>query len=237
MVKYRKIYETIKKRILSEEYTLNEKLPDGTSLGKEFSCSELTIKKALDILVADGLVVRKRGSGSYVKRTVNEATLPLHLPLHGAKANATRLGQHIESNIIEFKVLPAEEYISSRLNCKIGELIYHIVRVRIIDGLPVVIEYTHMPVNILNGLTIEHARDSIYSYITNELKLKIHSSAIEITVVKANELESKHLNVPADDKLVAVEQRVYLDNGHIFEYSISKHVADTYHFSTNFVRL
>ncbi|MEJ6080792.1 GntR family transcriptional regulator [Vibrio sp. 1-Bac 57] len=233
MVKYLKIYETIKQRILEMEYRLNEKLPDGASLGKEFDCSELTIKKALDILVADGLVVRKRGSGSFVKRPLNTTTSHLH----GTKANAIKHGKEVTSNNLKFEIVPADERIAERLNCNRGDLIYHIIRVRIIDSLPTVIEDTYMPVNILNGLTIEHTQDSIYSFITNQLKLKIHSSTMEISIVKANEIESENLNVPLNDKLVAVEQIVYLDNGDIFEYSISKHTTDTYHFSTNFVRL
>ncbi len=46
MIKYQGIYSEMKTRILSGEYSSEEKLPDGRSLAAEFECSEITIKKS-----------------------------------------------------------------------------------------------------------------------------------------------------------------------------------------------
>ncbi|TVW92757.1 GntR family transcriptional regulator, partial [Streptococcus pneumoniae] len=56
-------YTTI--RILYK-YTMNEQLPDEMTLAKQFACSRMTIKKALDLLVSEGLIFRKRGQGTFV---------------------------------------------------------------------------------------------------------------------------------------------------------------------------
>ncbi|KII75304.1 GntR family transcriptional regulator [Vibrio renipiscarius] len=234
MVKYLEIYETIKDRILHGKYESNVKLPDGTSLANEFGCSELTIKKALDILVHDGFVVRKRGSGSFVKRPLSTQA-PKHL--YGTKANAAATGQKLETRVLNYSVEPATDFLADRLNCIEGDMLYHIIRVRVSDGEPNVIEDTYMPINIITGLSKKHVENSIYEYINSSLGLKIHSSTMEITITKAGEIESENLLLKLDDSVVNVEQVVYLDNGEIFEYSNVKHRCDMFKFATNFIKI
>lgn len=234
MVKYLEIYETIKDRILTRNYKSNAKLPDGTSLATEFNCSELTIKKALDILVGDGLVVRKRGSGSYVKRPLSTQA-PRHL--YGSSKNAEESNQVLETKVLNYSVEPATDFLAERLNCEEGDMLYHLIRVRIIDGKANVIEDTFMPINVITGLSKQHVQNSIYSYINDELGLKIHSSTMEITVTTATDIEQQHLGVPTGNNVVNVEQVVFLDNGDIFEYSNVKHLCDNFRFSTNFVKM
>ncbi|MGV2986065.1 GntR family transcriptional regulator [Vibrio sp. E150_011] len=235
MVKYLDIYATVKERIFAGHYKSNAKLPDGTSLANEFSCSELTIKKALDILVNDGLVVRKRGSGSYVKQPPLNTQTPKHL--YGTKANAEAIGQTVKTQVLNYSVEPASDFLAQRLNCQEGDMLYHITRVRILDNNPNVIEDTYMPINVITGLSKQHIENSIYDYIGNELGLKIHSSTLEITVIPASELEAEHMNLSVGDSVVNVEQVVYLDNGDTFEYSNVKHLCENFKFSTNFVKM
>ncbi|TKI07615.1 GntR family transcriptional regulator, partial [Bacillus cereus] len=65
-VKYLGIYQKIKQQILDGEYKINEKIPSSSVLAEEFDVSALTIKKALDLLVRDGYIIRRRGSGTVV---------------------------------------------------------------------------------------------------------------------------------------------------------------------------
>ncbi|KHF27276.1 HTH-type transcriptional regulator GmuR [Anoxybacillus sp. BCO1] len=66
MFKYEQISNEIRKRIKEGVYSLDEPIPDELSLAKEFSCSRMTMKKALDILVMEGLLYRKRGHGTFI---------------------------------------------------------------------------------------------------------------------------------------------------------------------------
>lgn len=65
-VKYLQIYHAIREKILSNEYAINQQLPDEITLTKEFNSSRMTVKKALDLLVSEGLIFRKRGQGTFV---------------------------------------------------------------------------------------------------------------------------------------------------------------------------
>ena len=83
--KYIDIYTQIKYDIESGKYPINEKLPQGRILADQFDVSELTITKAINLLVQEGYIVRRRGSGSFVKNFRN-STITKFSPLTGSTA-------------------------------------------------------------------------------------------------------------------------------------------------------
>ncbi len=65
-VKYIKIADEIRNRITRGHYPPDQAIPDEMSLAKEFGCSRMTMKKALEVLVLEGLLYRKRGHGTFI---------------------------------------------------------------------------------------------------------------------------------------------------------------------------
>ena len=57
----------MKNRILNGEFVANEKLPFEKDLCISYNTSKMTIKKAFDLLVEDGLIIKKRGVGTFIK--------------------------------------------------------------------------------------------------------------------------------------------------------------------------
>jgi GntR family transcriptional regulator len=67
MAKYEEIAEDIRNGILSGKYNPNEQLPLEKEMCEQYGVSRITIKKAVDELVTQGLVIKRRGSGTFVK--------------------------------------------------------------------------------------------------------------------------------------------------------------------------
>ena len=67
MVKYIDIADDIRSKIFDKKYTYGQKLPYEYVLCVAYHCNKETMKKALDILVKEGLIVRRRGAGTFVK--------------------------------------------------------------------------------------------------------------------------------------------------------------------------
>lgn len=65
MVKYIDIADDIRSKIFDKKYTYGQKLPYEYVLCVAYHCNKETMKKALDILVKEGLIVRRRGAGNY----------------------------------------------------------------------------------------------------------------------------------------------------------------------------
>jgi DNA-binding GntR family transcriptional regulator len=59
VVLYQQVYDTLRGRILDGRYAVGDKLPSEAELSEEHSVSAITVKRALDLLRADGLIVRR----------------------------------------------------------------------------------------------------------------------------------------------------------------------------------
>ena len=108
--------------------------------------------------------------------------------------------------------------------------IYHIERIRKIDGEKVILDTDYLNGKVVNGLKIEHAKNSLYEYIEKELGLKISFARKEITVVKATQREKQLLDMLDYDLLVCVKSYTYLEDATLFQYTISKHRPDKFRF-------
>jgi DNA-binding GntR family transcriptional regulator len=228
------VYREIRKRIDMGIYAPDKKIPEGSKLASEFSCSELTITKALDLLVREGLVLRKRGLGSFVKRLSSSAS---NTHLLGTAERCANSGKMLKTRVIEFTAVPADEHIAKKLTIPCGQLVYVIRRVRVIDEVPSIIEYTWMPVSLLPELTLNDVNGSIYKYITSQLGFVIHSAHMTISGQQANDFECQELALAEPITLIQVEQVAFLDNNKLFEYSIARHLWNSFNFETDFIRV
>ncbi|MEZ9134363.1 GntR family transcriptional regulator [Vibrio sp. 10N.286.52.B1] len=239
-MKYVNIYRDFKNRIIEGQYQADQKLPDGITLAKQNGCSEVTIKKALDLLVKDGLLVRKRGAGTFVKKQVNHALFSHGKAefshLHGTMTNIKRGQDKLETSLLSYDIITCDDKIAQLLNIDVDDLVYKIKRLRTINDIPSTLEEFYMPLNRIPGLQRLHAEGSIYQFITERLRLVIHSSTITMTITRADEFLVQHLEVPEGEPLVNVTQVAYLDSGEIFEYSIVYHRSDDFSFTTNHIK-
>ncbi|WP_238883400.1 GntR family transcriptional regulator [Clostridium sp. YIM B02551] len=236
MTKYTQIANDIRTQIVKGVLQANEQLPFEKDLCIKYNASKMTVKKALDILVAEGLIVKRRGSGTFVKSISNIDMNRLLVSNQFRGLTALYSDRKVTSELITFDVVSSNEEVTQKLNLESEEFVYNLLRVRYVDEEPYVIEHTFMPINLVPGLRKQHTMGSIYSYIESDLGLKVQSSHRTIRVRKSNELEQKYLKLKADDPVAVVEQVAYLENGTAFEYSISIHRYDRFAFETVIVR-
>ena len=228
MLKYVEISNDIRKKIIDGNYFPNERLPFEKEICDKYNSSKMTVKKALDILVAEGLLVKRRGSGTFVKDINPKERENLIASTQFRGLSSFYVNHKVESNIIEYKVINPDKNIAKKLLVTEEDFIYKIIRVRVVDRVPVVLEEMYMPIQIIPGLKKQHLYGSIYEYIERILNLKIKSAHRTITIKKSTEYEQKLLNVKKNDPLGIIEQVAYLDNGQAFEYSIVIHKCEDF---------
>lgn len=231
MPKYKIIYDSIKNRIINGEYNKNNnQLPDEISLCKEFNCSRMTMKKALDLLVLEGIIFRKAGHGTFIMEIPSKNKInALDNDLTGFSKTVTGKAS---SKIIDFNIIFCPKEIASKLNIKENDPVYKIIRIRYIDNNPFVYEKTFMPTSIIDGLNMDILEGSIYKYIEEILKLPISSAKKILRADKSSELDYSYLDLSKDEPVLEVEQIAYLKNGKAFEYSISRHRYDKFEFTS-----
>lgn len=232
MLKYEKIAFDIKEDILSEKYKPNEQLPFEKELCEKYNVSKMTVKKALDLLVNDGLIIKRRGSGTFVKDITEKEIQRIIEKKQFSGLTTTSIGHKVTSKVLEFKIINATKEIADILKIEEDEFIYFVHRVRYVDDKAVVIEKTYIPLNLIPGMKLADVKKSIYGYIKDKLGLNIQSFHSTVRAMKSDELDRKYLNLEKDEPILEVERVAYLDNGKVFEYSFSRHRYDKFEFKS-----
>lgn len=228
----------MRKRIFDGYYPSDQPIPDEISLANQFSCSRMTMKKALDILVMEGMLFRKRGHGTFIVKPSLQKN-KVHVASKeslGLTQLIKEMGKSVTSQIIRFEVKFPTEEIAAHLTIDVDTPIYDIIRLRMVDGEPYVMEHTYMPTNLIPGITEKVLLSSVYSHINGTLGLTMAGLHRKIRASKANRLDKEYLSCLSDDPILEVEQVCYLNNGIPFEYSFSRHRYDKFEITTVNIR-
>ncbi|WP_196594202.1 GntR family transcriptional regulator [Pectinatus sottacetonis] len=232
MVKYQQIANDLRKKIATGEYEPGKQISLEKEMCEHYGVSRITVKRAVDELVNQGLIVKRRGSGTFVKSVEDRDMKALSMSRQLEGFTESYHGQKVTAKIIRFAIVHPTEKIAVKLLLKTEDLVYDIVRVRYAAADPIVIEYMNMPVKIIPGIKKSILKKSIYNYIQNDLKLNIQSAHRRICAVMPTDDEKKYLNIEGLLPLLQIEQVAFLDDGKPFEYSISKHRGDKIAFKT-----
>ena len=235
MLKYEELVNTLINEIERGVYKKGERLPTTPQLCEIYGMSNTTVKRAMDVLESYGLVARRRGSGVYIKETSVPGSSTLQSEssqqMSGMTAEYLEHNKQVESDVRGFSVVRPDPSIAEKLDMDPDQFAYQITRVRKVDGKPLVVEYTHMPIDLIPGLRESHLANSIYGYIEGELGLKIGSAHRIIKAVMPTADEREWLQLGGNEPLLEVRQVAYLADGTPFEFSVSRHTSDYEFFS------
>lgn len=237
MQKFQAIVMDIKSKIISGQYSQGDRLPTTTELCDEYGVSKITVKRAMDDLVALGLVARRRGSGTYVKGIEGTNALTgsgnRSHQMRGLVADGEIANQEVTSDVHEFTVVQPPADVATLLNMDEDEFAYFVCRTRFMDGEPWSVEHTYMPLKVVPDLREKHVEGSIYRYIENDLGLKIASAHRAVCAVHPSDDEAKWLGIEPSTPIISVRQVGYLDDGTPFEVSMAEHVPGYEFFSVS----
>ncbi|WP_214703609.1 MULTISPECIES: GntR family transcriptional regulator [unclassified Exiguobacterium] len=230
--KYETIADEMRKRIIEHVYPLENALPDEIHLAQEFSVSRMTMKRALEILVMEGLIYRKRGKGTFILQSSFQKGR-INVISKETRGLTQVIGDRsLRSEVLNFEVKFPSQEVADHLMIELTEPVYEIRRVRYVDDEPYVIELTYMVANLITGITREILEKSVYAYIQEDLGYTITSSHKVIRADKPDEYDQAYLKNDITEPIIEVEQVVYLSNGKPFEYSFARHRYDKFVFSS-----
>ena len=227
MSKYQMIYQDLLDKIKQRVIQPNTYLPSENELMKQYGASRDTVRKALNLLLQNGYIQKNKGKGSLVLDMDRIA-----FPVSGV-TSFKELQKTLHGDVETIVNMFLEEEIPNELKEDLymdSGKIYHIERIRKIDGEKVILDTDYLNGKVVNGLKIEHAKNSLYEYIEKELGLKISFARKEITVVKATQREKQLLDMLDYDLLACVKSYTYLEDATLFQYTISKHRPDKFRF-------
>lgn len=219
--KYLEIADIILARIQDGTYRKKQPLPDQQTLANELGVSRLTVKKALDGLERQGKVYKQSGLGTFVAEDIPIKS-PIDSPANMFTGLRKQMGAEVKSKVLHFSVEFPDSKMQKYLGLHKTEPVYNIVRLRLLNNEPFVIEHTFMPVKLVPDLNDEILHNSIYDYIHHKLNLKFGHAYRRIKAAKAGKYDQEYLDAKKTDPMIELEQIVWLTNGQPIEYSINR---------------
>lgn len=222
---YKDIAKKLRFRINSDEFSIGDVLPTERQLMDEYHASRVSIRKAIDELVKQGLLEKIQGSGTYIRQKTG-----VHLlhPLRSGFEDSAEIGQTISSEVIEFAVIRPAQEIISRLKISPDERVYYIKRVRKMNDRPQILEESYMPVRLFPDLTVRILERSKYEYIEKTLGMRIAGSYQEFSPVMPSKDEEHLLNIESPEPLLQITSLSDFEDGTLFDYSVMKFKASEY---------
>lgn len=225
MSRYKTIANDIEKDILSKKYV--NRLPEQFDLARKYQTSRVTIVRALKILQDKKLIKAVKGHGTFIlSKSIPGIFLNSGVNEHTGFTNHVNNSLNLTSHVIAFNIRKPSAEECSALNLHQDDDVYDIIRQRVFNDKPAKLEYTVMPVKRIPGITIDVLHKSVYSYIQNELGLKIGKDDRIITAEKSDAYDKKYLGCNGDDPVLCVQQKAYLSDGTPFEISESRNRYD-----------
>jgi GntR family transcriptional regulator len=219
-------YPVIRDRIrdVIDGLEVGDALPPERAWASELGVSRMTLRRAIDELVLDGLVVRRQGAGTFV--AAPKITQPLAITSFSDDMRAR--GHEPSSSLLSMERIHAGPQLGRRLDVSPSDRLWRIVRLRAADGSPMALETLHVPVDLLPGLDAEDLTSgSFYELLAaRDIILARALQSIEPTVT--DEQESPLLEVPLHSPAFLFERMSYTAEGTAVEFVRSVYRGDRY---------
>lgn len=202
---YQQIKTLMTLRLQAAEWRPGEAIPSELDLAARFKVSQGTVRKAVDALAADNLLVRRQGKGTFVsthaEQTVQYRFLRL-MPNDGPVVGAQR-------RFIDCRRLRAPADVARSLGLKSGDAVVNVRRVLSFDTSPTVLDDIWLPGAMFKGLTAERLADykgPMYGLFESEFGVRMIRAEEQIRAVLADAASAAPLGLTAGTPLLSVER-------------------------------
>lgn len=226
---YQQIKGLITQSLQSGEWKPGELIPSEMELATRFKVSQGTVRKAIDELSAENLVVRRQGKGTFVA-THHEAKSQFRF-LRLVPDNGDR--NHPENRILEVKRVRAPADVARRLEMKSGETVVFIRRVQSFAGVPTILEELWLPGAIFKGLTMERLNEykgPMYALFESEFGTHMIRAEEELRAVNADQDVSQSLGVDVGQALLSVERISFTYGDKAVELRRGLYLTNAHHY-------
>jgi GntR family transcriptional regulator len=210
---------------LVESLEVGASIPSERQLSVDFGVSRLTVRAALDELVREGYLVRRRGSGTFVA----EPKVAKAMTMSSFSEDMRQRGLTPGSRTLEFRVVPAGARLGRILHVSPSEPVTAVKRLRLADGEPMAVELLHVRESLFPGLTaVDLEESSFYDLLEGRYGIAIAGGSQTVEPTVTNEEESGALGVPLHSPALLFERVTRNAGDEIVEFTSSLYRGDRY---------
>lgn len=218
------IQQDLLKKIQSGDYAQGQLIPKESELTDIYQVSRPTVRQAIQYLVNEGYLERRKRRGTIVKQQKINQEFTHIIESYDSEMN--RKGLHPKTKVLTFKIDKATYNIASNLHINEYDDVYKLVRLRYAENKPIVLVTTYLPVKLLpNFLDNDFTSEKLYS-VLEKINFPILQIRRKLDVLKADETTSDLLDIEEGDPIFYFHSTAFTHDRLPIEYSISKYRGD-----------
>ena len=230
---YQPLYEQIKRMLtqslIDGEWKAGEMIPSEMELAARFKVSQGTVRKALDELVSENILMRRQGKGTYVN-THNEEGMQLRF-LRLTDENGKKAFP--KNELLSCVRGKASAKVAKKLNLKVGASVIEIKRLLGFEGRPLIFDHIIIPSAEFSGLgakQIETYKGSLYRMYEREYDIRMVRAVEDIRAVGADEEVAEALNLEEGSPLLRIERIAFTYGDKPMEWRLGLCLTDSFHY-------
>jgi GntR family transcriptional regulator len=230
------LYQQIKGLILqglqSGEWKPGEVIPSEIELAARYRVSQGTVRKAIDELAGEHLLVRRQGKWTFVATHAEHHVQYRFLKLQPDNGDLHSEGP-AQREIIDCKRLRASAEVARALALRTGDAVLQVRRVLSFSGNPTILEDLWLPGNPFKGLTADHLAEyhgPMYALFETDFGVRMVRAEEKIRAVLPDETQCQLLQVASGTPLLSVERVAYTYNDTPMELRRGLYRTQTHHY-------
>ncbi len=227
--RYLLIRDQLHQRILSGEWKPGALIDAESVLAERYEVALGTMRKAIEQLVSEGLLERRHGVGTFVRRASFETSLFRFFRFTSAT------GERVvpESQILEVQVATAPEEVRRHLQLPAGSEVVMVRRLRLIDGQAVQFEEISLPLPQFQAVATAEPADMpalLYPWYEQQCGQIVASAHEELMVEKVSSEHAQLLALQTGDPAIVIERVARDIAGAPIEWRRSRGAAERFHY-------
>ena len=230
------LYQQIKGLILQSlqqgEWKPGESIPSEMDLAARFRVSQGTVRKAIDELAAENLVMRRQGKGTFVATHAEQHVQYRFLKLMPDTGDA-RVEGPAQRKVIDCRRVRASADVARALALRSGDAVVQARRVLAFAGVPTILEDIWLPGQAFKGLTADQLatyQGPTYAMFELDFGVRMVRAEEKIRAVLPDAEQAAMLQIPQATPLLSVERIAYTYNDVPMELRRGLYLTDTHHY-------
>ncbi len=216
---FEQITQWMRQKIHTGEWANDHKLMSESNLASAFDVSRGTIRKAIESLITEKLLVRIHGKGTFVRNKVLLEQQP-NWRLAGFSQDLISRGIPYSTEVLTKEIVSSDKEIQNLLNLQPSDKIFHMYRLRKINDQPVLLIENHINYELCEGIeAIDFTQNQLYITLEEQFKIEFNWARRSYKSINADKSITKHLKLKNEAAVMLAEEHYHSIDNEPIEYT------------------
>jgi len=210
------LYYQLKEHLLQEikeKYQTGDLLPSEGEIEKRYEVSRITVRKAIEELSREGVVVKKQGKGTFVldQKILYDANI-----IGSLTQRLSDQAHKLQTKSIEYITITEAHHVKALLQC---DTLLCIKRFRLLDGVPFALMLNYIDANRVPDIQEKFSIESLYTFYEKYYKIRFHHAEETVEAKTATKVQANLLKLSKCAPLLCLQRLSYDKKNNPIEYS------------------